>query len=126
MPDPAISPAFDLTTDLDGIKWNPIVKLRSPTLGYLAYMHRETPFSSKDSYNVRVVRIARDPMMPTAAWNATTILALDSLQINGTIQGAVRDWRDWIPVSFDIGEGDLCVDPHNCQRSRRELPIQQA
>jgi hypothetical protein len=121
LPDPATNPPFGLnTTDLGNVTWNPIVKLRSESLGYIAYMHRADAFVSKDSYDVKVVRITRDPMVAPATWNATTILTLTGLQIASKIDGAVRDWRDWIPVSFDIGDGDLC-EAGNCQEGGKHL-----
>ncbi len=101
-------PPFVLNMPLTGILGNPIVKLTSPTQGYLAYMHFDTSLDEA-AYDVQVVRMERASTV-TDHWNVTPILTLSGLPRKASIEGAAgRFWRDWIPVSFDIGEGGNCV-----------------
>lgn len=82
-------------------KQNPIIQLRSPVSGYLAYLIPGVGTGSM-IIGIRVVRLTRT--LNSSNWVASAAFT-GSAQINGTVEGALnRTWRDRIPVSFDIGE----------------------
>lgn len=83
-----------------------IVRLRSETVGYIAYL--ETAASGQqpldEFYNVVVVRITRNAF--SSDWTAKQIFSDTGLTIASHAPGAGgHDWIDPIPISFAIGDG---------------------
>ena len=83
-------------------KMNPIVQLRSSTVGYVSY---QLPNNGISNFGVRIVKMTRSGI--GASWTASpTLVYGDSVNIDLAPPAALnKTWRDWVPTSFDVGEG---------------------
>lgn len=108
---------------------NPIVRLVDARTGFLAWLERPRLPVGVFDYYIRVARIART----TGDWVGTVIYQNDNVQLFPFADGANgTQWRDNIPVSFDIGNVGNPLGPHLYvafrKRERRaldSLPVSQ-
>lgn len=105
---PAFEPPYAVPIDNDDVgvaKANPVLRLASSTLGYVAYMLPRDDQGS--TFDLRVALLFRT-LTPEGytPWQGVLAFALDGVTIDATRPGALgRTWRDDAPIDLSLGMG---------------------
>lgn len=90
---------------------SPLVKLFSPSSGYIAYLANQ--IDNMDGSATASPEIARidltDPSNPALGWTATKVFALSvPTRFQNRVRGGQsREWRDVVPTSFAVGTAHI-------------------